>query len=267
MPGWDDIIKGGNGSDVINGGSGDDFLQGRGGGDFLDGGDGNDQIQGNDGDDYVRGAAGCDYLHGGLGTDTAVYSGSILEYSFSRDGENFYVNHSGGSGIDGNDHLVSIERLIFADAEIDLTQNNAPIAFNDTASTDEDVGTYSGSSVLANDFDWEHQNLTATPGTFNGVYGTLTLNADGTYTYTPYASTQSLAFGQTVTDSFSYTVSDGSLSDSGMLSIILAGRNDAPVANPDAATGHENQVVAINVLANDTDVDNGAVLTVTAASA
>jgi VCBS repeat-containing protein len=264
---WDEIIKGGNGSDIINGGSGDDFIQGRAGGDFLDGGDGDDQIQGNEGDDYVRGGRGNDFLHGGTGTDTAVYSGSILDYSFSRDGENLYVNHSGGTGIDGNDRLIQFERLIFADAVIDLTQNNAPIAFNDVASTNEDVGTYSGSSVLANDFDWEHNTLTAVAGTFNGVYGTLVLNSNGTYTYTPYASTQALALGQNVQDSFTYTVSDGSLSDTGTLTITIAGRNDAPVANPDVAATGENSSVSINVLANDTDVDNGAVLTVTAASA
>ncbi|HEX6374843.1 MAG TPA: Ig-like domain-containing protein [Allosphingosinicella sp.] len=258
MGGWDEIIKGSNGDDTISGGSGDDFLQGRAGGDFIDGGDGNDQIQGNEGDDYLRGGAGNDYLHGGLGTDTAVYSGSILEYSFSRDGENFYVSHSGGTGIDGNDHLISIERLVFADATIDLTQNNAPIAFDDAASTDEDVGTFSSgsTSVLDNDFDWEGDSMSVTPGTFNGVYGTLTLNADGTYTYTPYASTQSLDDGETVQDSFSYTVSDGSLSDTGTLTITIGGLNDAPVAVDDAAAITEDASVSGNVLANDTDVDN-----------
>ena len=267
---WDEIIKGTNGNDVINGGSGDDFLQGRAGGDALNGGDGDDQLHGDAGDDYLRGGAGADLLHGGLGTDTAVYSGSVKDYAYSRPGNSnteFFINHTGGSMIDGYDRLISIERLIFADAVIDLTQNNAPIAFNDFASTNEDAGSYSGSSVLANDFDWEGQSLTATAGTFHGVYGTLVLNANGTYTYTPYASTQSLALGQTVTDSFTYTVSDGSLSDTGTLTIAIAGRNDAPVANPDAATGHENQVLAIDVLANDTDVDNGAALTVTSASA
>jgi VCBS repeat-containing protein len=264
---WDEIIKGSNGNDVINGGTGDDFLQGRAGGDFLDGGDGNDQLHGDAGDDFLRGAAGNDLLHGGLGTDTAVYSGSILHYSFRRNGEEWFVNHTGGAMIDGYDRLISIERLVFADAVIDLTQNNAPIAFNDTASTDEDVGTYSGSSVLANDFEWEGDAMTATPGTFTGAYGTLSMNADGTYTYTPYASTQSLALGQTVTDSFTYTVSDGSLSDTGTLVITVAGRNDAPVANPDMAITGENSSITVDVLANDTDVDNGAVLTVTAASA
>jgi len=262
---WDEIIKGTNGSDIINGGSGDDFLQGRAGGDYLDGGDGNDQLHGDSGDDHLRGGAGNDLIHGGLGTDTAYYSGSVKDYAYSRNGEEFFLSHVAGSMIDGYDRLISVERLVFADAVIDLTQNNAPIAFNDTASTDED-SSVSG-NVLANDFDWEGDPMTATPGTFNGVYGTLTLNSDGTYTYTPYASTQSLALGQNVTDSFTYTVSDGSLSDTGTLTVTIAGRNDAPVANPDAASTGENSPVSIDVLANDTDVDNGAVLTVTAASA
>ncbi|HEX8223412.1 MAG TPA: Ig-like domain-containing protein [Allosphingosinicella sp.] len=265
---WDEIIKGTSGSDIINGGSGDDFLQGRAGGDFLDGGDGNDQLQGNEGDDYIRGGAGNDYIHGGIGTDTAVYSGSVKDYAYSRPGNSnteFFINHTGGSMIDGYDRLISIERLIFADAVIDLTQNNAPIAFNDTASTDEDNGV--SGNVLTNDFDWEGDAMTAAPGTFNGVYGTLTLNADGSYTYTPYASTQSLALGQNVTDSFNYIVSDGSLGDTGTLTVTIAGRNDAPVANPDTATTGENSSVTVDVLGNDTDVDNGAALTVTAASA
>jgi VCBS repeat-containing protein len=266
---WDEIIKGTSGNDVINGGGGDDFLQGRAGGDILDGGEGNDQLHGDAGDDFVRGGAGNDLLHGGLGTDSAIYSGSILEYGFSRNGDEIFVNHSGGSMIDGYDRLISIERLVFADAVIDLTKNNAPIAFNDSASTNEDAGTYSSgsASVLANDFDWENNNLTAVAGTFNGAYGTLVLNSNGTYSYTPYASTQALALGQNVQDSFTYTVTDGSLSDTGTLTITIAGRNDAPVASPDAASTTENSSVSINVLANDSDVDNGAVLTVTGASA
>lgn len=267
--GLDDNLKGGNDADVMSGGAGDDFIQGKQGNDIIDGGQGNDTIHGDAGDDTIRGGQGDDFIHGGTGTDTAVYSGTIFEYSFSRNGENLYVNHSGGSGIDGNDRLLHVERLQFSNVVIDLTQNNAPIAQADTASTNEDVGTYSSgsTSVLSNDFDWEGDALTATPGTFTGLYGTLVMNANGTYTYTPFASTQSLAQGQVVQDSFTYTVSDGSLSGTGTLTISVSGNNDAPVANPDTASTGENATVTVNVLANDTDVDNGAILTVTAASA
>ena len=204
MPGWDDILKGSSGDDVIFGGSGDDFLQGRAGNDILDGGEGNDQIHGDAGDDHLRGGAGNDTISGGIhatdGVDTAYYTGSITEYSHTFNGDNLYLNHVRGTRIDGNDSLKHVERLVFADAIIDLRINNAPFAFNDVAATHEDVGTYSSgsASVLDNDFDWEGNALSVTAGTFVGTYGTLVLNANGTYTYTPSASNQSLAQGQSV---------------------------------------------------------------------
>ena len=254
---WDDILKGTSGADFLSGGNGDDYLQGRAGNDTLDGGDGDDMLHGDSGDDHLRGGRGNDFIHGGTGTDTAYYIGSVKDYSYSRDGENFYLNHVAGSMLDGYDRLISVERLVFADALIDLTQNNAPIAFNDAAATDEDVGTYSSgsASVLDNDFDWEGDSMSVTPGTFIGAFGTLTINADGTYTYTPNASNQGLDDGESVQDSFTYTVSDGSLSDTGTLTITIAGVNDAPVANDDTAATTEDSAVSGNVLANDTDVD------------
>ena len=243
---------------TINGGSGNDTITGT---------SGNDTLIGGAGDDTLIGGGGNDFLNGSAGHDTAVFSGSILNYTFVRDGaQSWYVTDH--VGLDGTDHLVNIEILKFADATIMLNQNNAPIAFDDSASVSEDAGTYVGAtSVLANDFDFEHDHLTATPGTFVGTYGTLQLNADGTYTYTLAANAQPLAQGETATDSFTYTVSDGSLSDTGVLTITINGANDAPVANPDTASGTENQTLSIAVLANDTDIDHGAVLSLVSASA
>jgi len=243
---------------TISGGSGNDTITGT---------SGNDVLIGGAGDDTLIGGGGDDFLNGGAGTDTAVFSGSILNYTFVQNGaQSWYVTDHVGT--DGTDHLISIQKLKFSDALIDLTQNNAPIAFDDSATVGEDAGTYhSATSVLANDFDWEHDHLTATAGTFIGTYGTLTLNADGTYTYVLSASAQALAQGETATDVFTYTVSDGSLSDTGTLTITLNGANDAPVANADTAAGTENQTLAISVLANDTDVDHGAVLSLVSASA
>ncbi|MBV9932610.1 MAG: tandem-95 repeat protein [Alphaproteobacteria bacterium] len=251
---------------VINGSSGNDDLKGTKDNDVISGGAGDDKLQGKDGDDILIGGAGDDFLDGGQGTDTAVYSGSIKNYSFWNNGANFFVHDN--TGADGEDRLLHVEILKFTDATIVLGQNNAPIAFDDTASVSEDAGTYhSATSVLANDFDFEHDHLSATPGTFVGTYGTLHLNADGTYTYTLAANAQALAQGETATDSFTYTVSDGSLSDTGTLTITINGANDAPVANPDTAAGTENQTLTINVLANDTDVDHGAVLSLVSAAA
>ena len=266
----DDEISGGTGNDVMTGGSGNDALDGGDNDDNVSGGSGNDLLLGGNGNDTLTGGAGLDVIDGGAGTDTAVYSGSILDYSFY--GPVFGVlaiTHDGGTNIDGADILVRVERLAFADAIIDLTMNNAPIAFNDSAAVGEDDGSYSSgsASVLDNDFDFEGDMLTATPGTFAGTFGTLTMNADGTYTYVLNSSVQTLAQGQAAPDSFSYTVSDGSLTDTGTLTFTITGANDGPTANPDTDTTSENATILIDVLANDTDIDNGAVLTVTAASA
>ena len=264
-----DTIDGGSGDDQIYGGSGIDILSGGTGNDIIHGGADSDIISGGDGNDTIYGEGGADLIDGGNGDDTAVYNASITEFSFYRLGPVFFVVHLGGTGSEGADALINVEHLVFSDAVISTTGNNAPIAFDDVAATNEDAGTYSSgsASVLDNDFDVEHDPLTVTPGTFAGTYGTLTLNANGTYTYVLNANAQTLAQGQVATDSFNYTVSDGSLTDTGKLTVSITGVNDAPVAHSDAATTSENSAVMVNVLANDTDVDNGAVLTVTSASA
>lgn len=270
--GDDDELSGGTGNDILIGGDGNDQLSGDDNDDTLSGGSGNDALYGGNGNDTLTGGAGLDYIDGGAGTDTAVYSGSLSEYSIYRFGPLAGVVHNGpggpGSGADGADLLVSVERLQFADVTIDLTANNAPIASNDAVALTEDAGSYSSgsASVLDNDYDFEGDTLTATPGVFSGTYGTLTLNADGTYNYLLNATAQTLAQGQIAQDSFTYTVSDGSASDTASLTFNITGLNDAPVASPDAAATGENASVLIDVLANDGDVDNGAVLTVTAAS-
>jgi uncharacterized repeat protein (TIGR01451 family) len=80
--------------------------------------------------------------------------------------------------------------------------NDAPVATNDSYSTDEDTPlTVAASGVLANDSDLDGDTLTATllSGPSNG---SLTLNANGSFSYTPNAD----YYGP---DSFTYTISDG----------------------------------------------------------
>jgi VCBS repeat-containing protein len=277
-----DTAYGGDGNDDIDGGSGDDALFGDDDGDWLSGGSGNDTISGGDGhdlllggagDDTLAGNGGIDLIDGGSGTDTAVFSGSLADYTIYRLGPVTSVLHDGlggpGSGADGADLMVRVERLQFADVSIDLTANNAPFAVDDAVALDEDDGAYDSgaASVLDNDFDFEGDALTVIPAVIAGTYGTLTLDADGTYEYVLDASAQALAQGAVVQDGFAYTVTDGSASDTADLVFTVTGLNDAPVASPDTAGTDENAAVLIDVLSNDSDVDNGAILTVTAAAA
>jgi VCBS repeat-containing protein len=66
--------------------------------------------------------------------------------------------------------------------------------------------------------------------TVAGLYGTLTLNTDGSYTYNVNnAAVQGLGDGEQVTDTFTYTVTDGmATSEPATLTITVLGSNDAP---------------------------------------
>ena len=265
----DDTISGGNGVDTIFGGDGNDILSGGNGVDTLFGEGGNDRLSGDNGADHLNGGAGDDLLDGKNGFDTAYYSGLIEEYSFFASAGYLHILHLGGAGADGHDRVINVERLVFADRVINIgSGKNAPVAGDDHVFINEDTGTYSSgaASVKDNDFDFDGDPLTVTGGTFTGTYGTLTLNSNGSYSYTLFTSAQALAQGQNVQDSFNYTLTDNDGSDTGTLAFHIAGVNDGPVANADSGTTHENAVLTVDVLANDTDVDNGAVLTVVAAS-
>ena len=64
-----------------------------------------------------------------------------------------------------------------------------------------------------------------------GTYGDLTLNANGDYTYVAN-NANGIANGATVTDTFTYTVSDGQGgTDTAQLVLNVTGTNDAPIAN------------------------------------
>ena len=80
-----------------------------------------------------------------------------------------------------------------------------------------------------------------------GTYGTLTIGADGSYTY---AATQDAAdvldVGETATDVFVYTLSYGTASTTANLTITILGANDAPVARDDTGTVNEDATLTVS---------------------
>ena len=91
--------------------------------------------------------------------------------------------------------------------------NLPPVANNDSYSTAEDTAlTVAAPGVLANDKDPDGDPITAVLVT-EPADGTLTLNADGSFTYTP-------ATGFSGTDTFTYQASDG-LTTSGAATVTL----------------------------------------------
>jgi VCBS repeat-containing protein len=140
------------------------------------------------------------------------------------------------------------------------TGNSAPTAVNDSFTVDEDaVLSISAPGVLANDSDAEGDDLTVSLVS-NVSNGSLTLNADGSFTYTPDADFNG-------SDSFTYTVNDGAgTSTVATVTLTVTAVNDAPVALADTATVVAGESVLIAVLANDTDDGTLDVSTVTVAS-
>ncbi|MEY3660045.1 MAG: hypothetical protein RLZZ169_870, partial [Pseudomonadota bacterium] len=158
----------------------------------------------------------------------------------------------------------------------DETANRAPMASADSHSGDED--TVLSGNVLSNDSDPDGDALTVTgfrfidpssgsivqsqPGVTVAIgnAGDFSLNADGSYTFTPAPN-----YNGTLPD-ITYTVSDpGNLGVSATLSLTINPVSDAPNAENDTASINEDNALFANVLSNDTSPD-GDVLTVSSFS-
>ncbi|AWG83863.1 tandem-95 repeat protein [Vibrio parahaemolyticus] len=113
--------------------------------------------------------------------------------------------------------------------------------------------------VLGNDT-FEGNDKVVSLDTNNGpANGTVSVNPDGSVTYTPNDNYHG-------TDSFTYIVTSGGVSESTTVSVDVTPVNDAPVAKDDIATTQEDTAVTIDVLPNDSDVD-GDKLSIQSASA
>ncbi|MGB4248560.1 MAG: VCBS domain-containing protein [Pseudohongiellaceae bacterium] len=86
----------------------------------------------------------------------------------------------------------------------------------------------------------------------------LKVDRDGDYFYDDKGMFASLGDGDSHQEVVQYTVRDNDgYTDTATLTITVNGVNDGPLAVADTATTNEDSAVTINVLANDTDPDNG----------
>ncbi|MDD5263722.1 MAG: Ig-like domain-containing protein, partial [Candidatus Bipolaricaulis sp.] len=124
-----------------------------------------------------------------------------------------------------------------------------PLAIDDLYNVEEGgTLTVSATGVLANDQETPGKPLMAAlvSDVRNGL---LTLNADGSFTYTHDGT-------ETTEDAFSYIASDTSKeSNVATVSLVIAPTNDAPEAADDRAETREHESITIDVLANDSDPD------------
>jgi VCBS repeat-containing protein len=180
----------------------------------------------------------------GHGTAAANANGTIT-----------YTPAANYNGADSFTYSISDSQGGSATATVAVTispSNDAPVAADDTYSTSEDTALVVGApGVLANDTDVDGDSLSATLVS-GPSHGTLTLNANGSFTYTPAADYNG-------PDSFTYKAGDGTLnSNVATASITVTAVNDAPTGGADSYTLAEDTslvVEAPGVLLNDTDVE------------
>lgn len=233
------------------------------GDDRLTGTAGRDILIGGWGDDTLTGGAGNDLLIGGWGRDTAVYAGAISAYQISHRGGSALamVTALEGAPDPGRDWLIGVEALYFeADAytlNLDGT-NNAVLAGDDTARTDEDSAlVLQDADLLANDREFDGDTMRITAVSAQSAQGIAVVLEDGVIRYDPAGAFDHLAEGEALSDTITYTVDDGrGGSDTARVTITISGRNDAPVLSlPGAVEVAENGASVVQAAARDAEGD------------
>ena len=150
-------------------------------------------------------------------------------------------------------------------------RNDGPVAVNDAYNTSEDdVLQVPAPGVLGNDTDLDAgEVLTVTEFDVMSALGAeVAISAQGKLVYNPTGvlSLQTLNPGESMQDTFSYTITDlAGATSTATVTVTVHGRNDAPVAANDAyGTSEDDSLLVLvpGVLGNDMDVDTGDVLTV-----
>jgi len=229
---------------------------------------------------------------GSAGTLSSSLTGTYGDLTLNADGSYSYNANNSESLSAGTTTTDTFTYTISDGAASDTGQlvititgtNDAPVAVADAGAVNEDATLdVAASGVLGNDTDVDSNDTLAvsairtgsetgsgTSGSLGsaltGAYGDVTMNADGSYAYIAN-NAAALAAGAQVTDTFTYTVTDGNITDTAEIVITITGTNDPPFATDDASAVDEDDtlsVAATGLLANDTDADAGASLSITA---
>jgi len=172
---------------------------------------------------------------------------------FGSDGSFLYVPIIGYVGSDSFTYKANdgIANSLSATVTISVT-NTVPTANDDSYGVQPNAAiNVVAAGVLANDVSGDGDALTAVLAS-GPSHGTLTLNDDGSFAYTPNT-------GFTGSDSFTYKAADDvSQSSSATVTLNVHSSNQAPTANADSVTAiHDTPLTVdpLGILANDTDPD------------
>lgn len=133
-------------------------------------------------------------------------------------------------------------------------ENDAPVAANIGTDANEDTGNPVVLTASFTDAD-THDTHAFTIDT-TGTKGVVTNNSDGTFSYDPNGQFESLSFGESATDTFTYTVIDnhgGASTETA--TVTIHGENDAVAAASVAANANEDGGNPVLLAASYTDLD------------
>jgi VCBS repeat-containing protein len=179
--------------------------------------------------------------------------------TMNADGSFNYVPNANFNGSDSFTYQVS-DGTVTSDpttVSIDVSPvNDAPTTADDAYSLDQGTTLTidAAGGVLANDSDIDSNPLTASVVT-GPANGSLSLNADGSFSYTPSANFSG-------TDTFTYAADDGSAQTNATVTLTVNPVAHAPVPAIDNYSTGEDVPLTIGadmgVLANDVNPDGGA---------
>ena len=194
---------------------------------------------------------------------------------FNNDGTKMYV-----VGVDGDD--VNEYTLTSPFSLINVTGEHSGDVIDTSSSSNSDSDADVGDTLTVTNISHSNTNTDTVesgstysdsggePGSIAGTYGTITIGADGSYQYVAdLDATDALDAGDIVTDTFTYTVSDGAATDTADIVITVVGINDAPTAVADTDSVDAGSTVtdttnsAGTLVSDDTDPDASSSLYIT----
>ena len=187
-----------------------------------------------------------------------------------------YVENTASIGLPAGVTDPELSNNSATDTDVYYFINSDPVATDNEFNVSGSSSVHSANMITDNeghgtDSDPDNQPLTVTEidgvatatGTITSSFGTVTWNADGSYTFTLNVNNPvylAMDEGETDTEAFNYRISDGyGGTAAASLIVHIIGQNDAPIANDDASSTDEDTQVTVNaangILSNDTDVD------------
>jgi VCBS repeat-containing protein len=116
---------------------------------------------------------------------------------------------------------------------------DAPQGFPDTVSANEDDAELIFGALLSNDFDVDGGTLSIVAATNSSLGATVTVESPTSVKYVPGTLFVGMSAGQTVTDAFTYTASNGTVSSSSVTVLVtIQGANDPLVLNAPTGSVH-----------------------------